>query len=80
MYLFRQSTHTKKALKPCERGKSVIKSMLQEVNLTLGIGNGCNRLLGKDVESSVFLQTSYVAIDLLMESHSLGNQIQANMG
>ena len=38
----------------------MIKSMLQEVNLDVGIGNGYSRAVGKDVESLVFLKTSYV--------------------
>ena len=37
------------------------KSMLQEVNIDVGIGNGCSRPVGKDVESLVLLQTSNVS-------------------
>ena len=59
--------HTKIALQPCDRGKSVTKSILQEVNIDMVIGNGCSRPVGKDVESLVFLQKSYSAMDLLTE-------------
>ena len=33
--------------------------MLQEVNLDVRLGNGCSIPVGKDIESLVFLQTSY---------------------
>ena len=39
------------------------KSILQEVNLDVEIGNGCSRPVGKDVESLVFLQISYVEMN-----------------
>ena len=29
--------------------------MLQEVNLNVEIGNGCSKLVGKDIEALVFL-------------------------
>ena len=48
------------------------KSMLQEVNLNVGIVNGCSRPVGKDVESLVFLQTSHAEMNLLIEAHSFG--------
>ena len=50
------------------------KSMLQEVNLDVGIGNGCSRPVGKDVESLVFLQTSHAEMNLLTEACSFGHQ------
>ena len=56
----------------------MIKSMLEEVNLYLGIGNRCNRLVGKDVESLVFQQLSHIAMNLLTEAHSFGHQTQAS--
>ena len=39
--------------------------MLQEVNLCVGIGNGCSRLVGKDVETLVLLQRSHAKMNLL---------------
>ena len=44
--------------------------MLQEVNLNVGIGNGYSRPVGKDVESLVFLQISYVKMNLVTEARS----------
>ena len=78
VYFIRQSMHKKLALKPYGSIKSVIKSMLQEVNLNVGIGNGCSRSVGKDVEPLVFLHTSHVEMNLLTESCSFGYQIRAN--
>ena len=49
------------------------KYMRQEVNLDVKIGNGCSRPMGKDVESLLFLQTLYAAMDLLTEAHSFGH-------
>ena len=54
------------------------KSMLQKVNLNVGIGNGCSRPVGKDVESLVFLQTSHAEMNFLTEARSFGHQTQAN--
>ena len=52
--------------------------MLQEVNIDVGIGNGCSRPVGKDVESLVFLQISHAEMNLLTEAHSFGHQTRAN--
>ena len=41
------------------------KFMLQKVNLDMGIGNGCRRLVGKDVES-------LVKISILIDQLTLG--------
>ena len=60
VYFVKGSTNTKILLQPCDRQKSVTKSMLQEVNLDVVIGNGCKRAVSKDVESLVFLQISQV--------------------
>ena len=49
-----------------------MKSILQEKNLNVGIGNGCSRPVGKNVESLVFLQTSYSAMNLLIEACNFG--------
>ena len=48
--------------------------MVQEVNLDVGIGKGCNRPVGKDVASLVFLQTSLVEMNILTEACSLSHQ------
>ena len=77
-YFVKLSTHTKIALLPCDREKSVTKSILQEVNLGVVIGNGCIRLMGKDAESLIFLQTSHVGMNLLTEARSFGHQMQVN--
>ena len=53
----------------------MVKSMLQEVNLNLRIGEGCNRPVGKDVESLVFLKISHTGMDSLIEANSFGHQI-----
>ena len=54
------------------------KSMLQEVNLDVEIGRGCNISVGKDKESLVFLQISYATMNLLMELCSFGHQTRVN--
>ena len=46
--------------------------MPPEANLDVGIGNGYSRLIGKNVESLVFLLTSHAAMSLLTESCSFG--------
>ena len=65
--VFSQTIHTKISLKPCGRGKSVAKCMLQEVNLDVVIANGCSKPVCKDVKSLFFLQI-YVAMNFLTEA------------
>ena len=52
----------------------MIKSMLQGVNLNVGIANVCSRPVGKDMESLVFLQKSHAKINLLMEACTFYHQ------
>ena len=54
------------------------KSMLQEVNLDVGIGNVCSRPVSKDVESLVFLQISHAEMNFLTEARSFVHQTLAN--
>ena len=53
MYFVKQSTLKNVVLKPCDRGNTMIKSILQKVNCDVGIGNGCSIPVGKEVESLV---------------------------
>ena len=48
--------------------------MLQEVSVDVGIGNGCGRPLGKDIESLVFLQASHAYKNLSKEAYSFGQK------
>ena len=54
------------------------KSIPQEVNIDMGIGNGCSRPVGKDVEPLVFLQISDTAMNLLTEAYSFCHQTLVN--
>ena len=74
VYFVKQFTHIKIVLEPYDRRKPVTKSMLQEVNLNMRIGNRCSRPVGKAVESLVLLQKSHAAMYLLIEARSFGHQ------
>ena len=52
--------------------------MLQEVNFDVEICNDCNRLMGKDVKSLVFLYILHAEIYLLIEMHSFDYKTQEN--
>ena len=49
-YLVNQSKEVKIALHWLQKGRSMIKSTLQDTNLPFGIGNGYNKLGGDQVE------------------------------
>ena len=57
------------------------KSIFWEVNLDMGIGNGCSRKVGKDVESVVFFQISHAKMKhILATKHEQTRSKQASWG
>jgi len=77
LYFDKWSTHMNMALKLCARGRSVMKSILQDWNLAAGMGNGWCNPAGTVVWSLTLLHVSHVPMNFDTKSLSFGYHTHA---